>query len=667
MHTPPPRRRPVITALLACAALAAAPAGAADLIVTDTGDGPTSSCAPQDCSLREAVLAANLTPEDDRILMGPGTHTLALAGADDTAAAGDLDIGPGLVTLVGAGADATTVDGGGVDRVFHVLTGGRLVLTGLTVRGGAATGGGGAVLSGGDLVLRRTTLTANTATADGSAIEATAGSLDLGEVTVAGNTAGSGAALRTQATVVSRLERVRVTGNSTTGSGPGGIENLGTMLIAGSTISTNTAGLNSSAGGVRNQSGVLTITDSTIAGNTSPTSDSGGLFIPAGLVSLRRVTISGNTADSNGGALRSQGTAAVLIEDSTITGNSSSADPVAALGDSRMLVRGSIVAGNGGDGCGGTLVSLGGNLSEAAGCAALAGAGDTAGADPLLGPLSDNGGPTQTHALLAGSPALDAGGDGCAPADQRGVGRPLGGACDAGAVEAQPDVSVSVLDDTPVAPPGATQTVTVRVTNAGVAPATAVTLAIRSSPAVERLSLSATQGTCTPAGGCLLGTIAPGAVVGVTLGLRLAADGAGTVDAQATTPGDADPGNDRDALGVAAAAPAVGPVPVAPVPADPTPVAPTPPPAVRPLLLALPRLTGVARVGRTLRCTGARFAGATARRTSWLRGARIIRGQTRVAYRLRAADRGRVVACAVRATGPGGATRVVSLGRLVVR
>jgi hypothetical protein len=65
----------------------------------------------------------------------------------------------------------------------------------------------------------------------------------------------------------------------------------------------------------------------------------------------------------------------------------------------------------------------------------LIGPGDLPGVAPLLGPLANNGGPTDTHALLAGSPAIDAGGI-CAPTDQRGVTRPQGPACDIGAFEA---------------------------------------------------------------------------------------------------------------------------------------------------------------------------------------------------------------------------------------
>ncbi len=83
------------------------------------------------------------------------------------------------------------------------------------------------------------------------------------------------------------------------------------------------------------------------------------------------------------------------------------------------------------------LFSLGNNLDGDGTCNLAPGLGDLVSTDPRLGPLADNGGPTETHALLAGSPAIDAGSDDCPPpaTDQRGVARPDGAACDIGAFE----------------------------------------------------------------------------------------------------------------------------------------------------------------------------------------------------------------------------------------
>jgi hypothetical protein len=82
-----------------------------------------------------------------------------------------------------------------------------------------------------------------------------------------------------------------------------------------------------------------------------------------------------------------------------------------------------------------TLGSNGHNLATDGTCNLVA-AGDQANTDPVLGPLADNGGPTRTHALLPGSPAIDAADPGqCPVADQRGIARPQGPSCDVGAFE----------------------------------------------------------------------------------------------------------------------------------------------------------------------------------------------------------------------------------------
>ena len=108
-----------------------------------------------------------------------------------------------------------------------------------------------------------------------------------------------------------------------------------------------------------------------------------------------------------------------------------------------VTIQNSIVAGNGLYGCqveGGAnavLTSLGNNVFGDDSCGAAA--GDQTFTDPVLGPLADNGGPTLTHALLAGSPAIDAAdAASCSATDQRGVARPQGAGCDVGAFELVP-------------------------------------------------------------------------------------------------------------------------------------------------------------------------------------------------------------------------------------
>ena len=108
------------------------------------------------------------------------------------------------------------------------------------------------------------------------------------------------------------------------------------------------------------------------------------------------------------------------------------------------------MADNGVDNCnivaGGGISSLGHNLTDDGTCGFIA-PGDLVVPDAMLGPLQDNGGPTETHDLLPGSPAIDAGSVNCPPpaTDQRGEARPQGAKCDIGAVEYVPEPRGSVM------------------------------------------------------------------------------------------------------------------------------------------------------------------------------------------------------------------------------
>ena len=149
------RRTPALVFL----ALAAGglPVRAGDFVVTRYDDPAPNACVPADCSLREAVIAANALANADRILLSAGTYTLSIAGADeDLAATGDLDVLQD-VEIVGRGATMTVLDGGGLDHVLEFreeTTDAKLV--GVSVRGGSATASSlpaGVALSRGTLVV----------------------------------------------------------------------------------------------------------------------------------------------------------------------------------------------------------------------------------------------------------------------------------------------------------------------------------------------------------------------------------------------------------------------------------------------------------------------------------------------------------------------------------
>ncbi len=208
-------------------------------------------------------------------------------------------------------------------------------------------------------------------------------------------------------------------------------------------------------GGLHVEDGTAVIESSTFTVNHSNTAG-GALERSGGSLTVRNSTVTGNSTDGYGGGIDNVSGAPpqqTTIENSTITGNTANVDvnPTGEAGGiydgtGTVTLSNTIVAGNTDASaatkepdCHGTLTSAGHNIVGVVqpGCTFDATVGDQQGTsaaplDPKLAPLANNGGPTSTHALLAGSPALDAGG-GCLPTDQRGA--PRTGTCDIGAYE----------------------------------------------------------------------------------------------------------------------------------------------------------------------------------------------------------------------------------------
>ena len=228
-----------------------------------------------------------------------------------------------------------------------------------------------------------------------------------------------------------------------------------TLTITKSTLSGNTAGL---GGGVFS-SGTLTILNSTVSDNTA--SEGAGIYnAGANTLTIGNSTLSRNAAPAAGGASFNLGT--LQIANSTLSENSSGlGGGVFNIGTLRL---GNSVLKAGGSGAnilnsGGTVTSLGYNLSSDDGGGFLIGPGDEVNTDPLLGQLQDNGGPTLTHELLPGSPAINAGDPNFTPPpffDQRGPGfdRVVNGRIDKGSFEVQG--STPTPTPTPTATPTAT-------------------------------------------------------------------------------------------------------------------------------------------------------------------------------------------------------------------
>jgi predicted outer membrane repeat protein len=207
-------------------------------------------------------------------------------------------------------------------------------------------------------------------------------------------------------------------------------------------VTGNTSGVGAGVYGV---GGRLNIIDSTVSGNQASTNGGGVLLISGATANITNSTVSGNQASSFGGGVYAENIATIDIETSTIANNTSTQTggrifANGAVGTAVVNVKNSIVSSNTTDNCsavgGGAITSLGNNLDSADSCG-FAQSTDQKSTDPLLVPLQDYNGQTDTHALLAGSPAIDAGDDTACPAtDQRGEPRPEDGdgsaACDVG-------------------------------------------------------------------------------------------------------------------------------------------------------------------------------------------------------------------------------------------
>lgn len=435
-------------------ALAAPEATFTVTTVADTNDGLCDA----DCSLREALEAANNTSGEDII-----TFDAAVTGV--ITLTGELPVVIESVAIVGPGADVLTVNANSTGRVFAFDSPGdnqAFALSGLTLSGGLADLAGGVMLEAGDsLTINNGNIQDNTASPDsGGGIANLGGMLVISNTLVANNIATSSGAgiLNTGVLTISHSQFL----TNVTGAASGGIFNAGRATLSNVIIAGNESTLD--GGGILNSfSGHISINNSTIGNNTT-NSDGGGIR-NQGVMTITNSTVSGNTADSFGGGISLSSVATTLsLNNVTITGNTAVSGGGGGVVTTGGLVslRNTIVAENNAGGlgpdCTGQLTSLGNNLiGNGDFCAFAAATGDLVGfgggeIDPQLGPLAFNGGSTPTHALSPNSPAIDQGNPaGCVDAggqllaaDQRGEVRPTDGdgdgdsRCDMGAFEAAP-------------------------------------------------------------------------------------------------------------------------------------------------------------------------------------------------------------------------------------
>ncbi len=316
-------------------------------------------------------------------------------------------------------------------RIFHVAATGDLRLNDVTVRNGKAIDGGTAnQRHGGGIIVLGGALTLN-----GCAVEDNQAGHSGFSGDMFGNDGGQGGGIYNNAGTLT-IDRTTISGNMT-GTGEGG---------------TQFGGSGGRGGGIFN-SGTLTLTRSTLSGNGTGeggdgTTGDGGRGGGGGLyngsnseANLTSCTLSQNAAGA-GGAIMNFGQ--VFIRGGTIVENSaSSAGGAGGISNGADLDMTHTIVANqaaGPDCAGNAPLSLGHNLDSDGTCQ-LDDTGDASGMDPMLGPLADNGGPTRTHAPLAGSPVIDAGEAEAGELDQRGLRRAFDGdfdgtpRADIGAVE----------------------------------------------------------------------------------------------------------------------------------------------------------------------------------------------------------------------------------------
>lgn len=457
------------------------------------------------CTLRAAIMEANAllgadtiafsltlpativlgsplpTITEDLTINGPGAPSLLTISGDDLYRV--MQVNP-RVTLNLSGVtiakgNTSSMDGGGIfnnggtvnisnSSIYSNsagLTGGGISsngtvnMTNTTVYSNSASNNGGGIYSVGTLNITGTSFYSNSTSAGGGGI------LNIGTLNITNSSIYSNTAIEIGGGIDNHgtLNIINSTFSGNSGAGGGGISSEGPVNITNTTVYSNTA--YSFGGGIfKWGSGGLTLTNSTVYSNTAGF-DGGGIFNFGGLTMINS-TLSGNTANRDGGGIANQGAASLL--NATITNNQADgnfdgigtgggisntgtfnfSNTILALNSETQLVffnKGVHIVPFPGE-CAGTLTSFDYNLLtyyDSSHCTISGSTGNTLfNTDPLLGPLANNGGPTLTHALLPGSPAINRipnGTNGCGTTittDQRSTPRPIGAGCDIGAFEA---------------------------------------------------------------------------------------------------------------------------------------------------------------------------------------------------------------------------------------
>jgi len=325
-------------------------------------------------------------------------------------AASTITLGQDVV--IDGNGHAVTISGGASVEVLSVGSGATVTLKALTISGGTSTTDAGGIHNSGTLTISNSTVSGNSTKgcyfyqtgctsdpAGGGGIY-NAGTLTINSSTISSNSV-SGCAGPSACSA-----------NAVSG---GGIYNAGALIVSNSTFNANRT-VNGFGGGIYNGGTVLTVTNSTFSGNDSTNSfnNGSGIYNAAGsTLTVGNSTFSNNTASSAGGGIENLGT--MTVSNSTFSGNSVGGGLGGGLGGQGIANFGAAILANTilsdppSRDCAGTITDNGGNLARDASCGFSQSSSASSVTTLNLGTLANNGGPTQTIALLAGSSAIGAG------------------------------------------------------------------------------------------------------------------------------------------------------------------------------------------------------------------------------------------------------------------
>ena len=447
--------------------------------VTGNGDHSDGVCGVVDCTLREAIQAANAAAGHNQIQFNlPLSPTIFLEGARLPVISSSMALQAAI-----SGPQRISISAQRQSGVLEVGPAGNATLSGLILRDGEVAAAGAGIYNAGQLTLRQCAVSNNHATAgDGAGIYNSSGVITIEGCALTSNTSASdGAGIYSDGGTLTIVQGRFVDNVAEAGGGALSIYNGATATIRQSALSSNrghsggallqdnsavtitgTIMLNNVArfgGGIYTQNGgTLALGESALVTNNAivpgaSRGHGGGLFVSGDTldVDITNTTFNGNTAEGMGGGIRVDGNVAVALSFVTMGGNSASNGGALSNASGNLNLDSVILANSGGsDDCAGDVpASITTSIIES-GCGRndpdpkLAAAGD-------YGGIATPSGNVPTQALLAGSPAIDAGNPAtCPETDARGLPRPAQGAlspvCDIGAYELQePHLPVSTL------------------------------------------------------------------------------------------------------------------------------------------------------------------------------------------------------------------------------